>query len=305
MILPRDRGVGGTQRGSALKMERNVVVRTVNLTKVYRTFWGRPYVRALNKVNLEVYEGEIFALLGPNGSGKTTTMKLLLGIMFPTDGRVEVFGQSPRNVEIKKDVGFMPEESYLYRFLNADETLKFYANLMGLDAKSRKERIDHVLEVVGLTEARRRRTREYSKGMSRRIGMAQVLLKDPKLVILDEPTIGLDPMGAREMKDVILELKQRGKTVVLSSHLLADVQDICDRIAILHRGNLIKTDSVENLLTIEDTWEIVVKNLNDGTRQKVRHVILEGGGQLEKIGHPRESLESLFLKTIKEEEIEK
>jgi ABC-2 type transport system ATP-binding protein len=286
-------------------MNRNVVVRTVDLTKVYRTFWGKMYVRALNKVNLEVYEGEVFALLGPNGSGKTTTMKLLLGIMFPTEGRVEVFGKSPRTVEIKKDVGFMPEESYLYRFLNADETLSFYANLMGLDSKTRKKRIDEVLEMVGLIEARKRRTREYSKGMSRRIGMAQVLLKDPKLVVLDEPTIGLDPMGAREIKDVVLELKERGKTVVLSSHLLADVQDICDRIAILHRGDLIKTDSVDNLLTIEDTWEIVARNLNEGTRDRVRQVIQEGGGQLETIGHPRESLESLFLKTIKEEEVEK
>ena len=286
-------------------MNRNVVVRTVDLTKVYRTFWGKMYVRALNKVNLEVYEGEVFALLGPNGSGKTTTMKLLLGIMFPTEGRVEVFGKSPRTVEIKKDVGFMPEESYLYRFLNADETLSFYANLMGLDSKTRKKRIDEVLEMVGLIEARKRRTREYSKGMSRRIGMAQVLLKDPKLVVLDEPTIGLDPMGAREIKDVVLELKERGKTVVLSSHLLADVQDICDRIAILHRGDLIKTDSVDNLLRIEDTWEIVARNLNEGTRDRVRQVIQEGGGQLETIGHPRESLESLFLKTIKEEEVEK
>ncbi len=286
-------------------MNRNVVVRTIDLTKVYRTFWGKTYVRALNKVNLEVCEGEVLALLGPNGSGKTTTMKLLLGIMFPTDGRVEVFGKSPRNVEIKKDVGFMPEESYLYRFLNANETLNFYGNVMGLDKSARKKRIDEVLEMVGLTEARKRRTREYSKGMSRRIGMAQVLLKDPKLVVLDEPTIGLDPMGAREMKDVILELKERGKTVIMSSHLLSEVQDVSDRIAILHRGNLIKTDSVENLLTIADTWQIIAKNLNEGTREKVQEVIREGGGELEKIGHPRESLESLFLKTIKEEEIEK
>ncbi len=286
-------------------MNANIVVRTYDLTKVYRTFWGKTYVRALNKVNLEVKEGEIFALLGPNGSGKTTTMKLLLGIMFPTEGRVEVFGKSPRDVEIKKHVGFMPEESYLYRFLNADETLDFYGNLMGLDRKTRRNRIDEVLEMVGLTEARRRRTREYSKGMSRRIGMAQVLLKDPKLVVLDEPTIGLDPMGAREIKDVTLELKRRGKTVILSSHLLADVQDICDRIAILYRGDLIKTDHVENLLTIEDTWEIIVKNLKDETRQKVEDVIKQGGGHVQRVDHPRESLESLFLKTIKEKEIEK
>ncbi len=286
-------------------MEPNVVVKTIDLTKVYRTFWGKTYVRALNKVNLEVYEGEVFALLGPNGSGKTTTMKLLLGIMFPTDGRIEVFGKSPRSVEIKKDVGFMPEESYLYRFLNADETLNFYGNLMQMDRATKRKRIDEVLDMVGLTEARRRRTREYSKGMSRRIGMAQVLLKDPKLVILDEPTIGLDPMGAREIKDVVLGLKQQGKTVILSSHLLADVQDICDRIAILHRGDLIKTDSVGNLLTISDTWEIIAKNLNEQARERVRSTIQDAGGELERIGHPRESLESLFLKTIREEETEK
>jgi ABC-2 type transport system ATP-binding protein len=286
-------------------MNRNIVVRTVDLTKIYRTFWGKTHVRALNKVNLEVYEGEILALLGPNGSGKTTTMKLLLGIMFPTDGRVELFGKSPRNVEIKKDVGFMPEESYLYRFLNADETLRFYANLMGLDRKTANRRIDEVLDVVGLTEARKRRTREYSKGMSRRIGMAQVLLKDPKLVVLDEPTIGLDPMGAREMKDVVLELKRQGKTVILSSHLLADVQDICDRIAILHRGNLIKTDDVDNLLTVADMWEFVARNVGDESRQKIRRAIEDTGGEVVEIRHPRESLESLFLKTIKEEEVEK
>jgi ABC-2 type transport system ATP-binding protein len=230
-------------------------------------------------------------------------MKLLLGIMFPTEGKVEVFGKSPRDVEAKKHLGFMPEESYLYRFLNADETLNFYANLMGLSRTEKKRRIDEVLEAVGLTEARKRRTREYSKGMSRRIGMAQVLLKDPKLVILDEPTIGLDPMGAREIKDVTLELKKRGKTVILSSHLLADVQDICDRIAILHRGNLVTTDSVENLLTIEDTWEIVVRNLREDTRRRIEEVIKEGGGDLQRVGHPRESLESLFLKTIKEKDI--
>ncbi len=297
-------GEPALQEGNVDTMNRNVVVRTYDLTKVYRTFWGKTYVRALNKVNLEVYEGEIFGLLGPNGSGKTTTMKLLLGIMFPTDGRIEVFGRSPRDIAIKKDIGFMPEESYLYRFLNADETLDFYAKLMGLDRKTKNKRISEVLEMVGLTEARRRRTREYSKGMSRRIGMAQVLLKDPKLVVLDEPTIGLDPMGAREMKDVTLELKERGKTVILSSHLLADVQDICDRIAILHRGDLIKTDSVDNLLTIEDTWEIVAKNLNEEARRKVERTIRESGGELQKIGHPRESLESLFLKTIKEKDVE-
>ncbi|MCK5548619.1 MAG: ABC transporter ATP-binding protein, partial [Thermoplasmata archaeon] len=242
----------------------------------------------------------------PNGSGKTTTLKLLLGLMFPTSGRVRVFGQSPRSMKVKKDIGFLPEESYLYRFLNADEMLDFYGRLMGMDRKTRQRRIEEVLDLVGLKEARKRRTGEYSKGMSRRIGMAQVLLKDPKLVILDEPTIGLDPMGAKEMKDVIIRMKETGKTVILSSHLLMEIQNITDRIGILFRGDLIKVDSVDNLLTIGEKWTVNIKgDVSDEVREKVASVVKESGAQIESIDHPKESLESLFVKIIREKEMER
>ncbi len=283
-----------------------IVVQTEKLTKVYRTFWGRAQVQALRDIDLEVYEGEIFTLLGPNGSGKTTTLKLLLGLMFPTSGRVRVFGQSPRSMKVKKDIGFLPEESYLYRFLNADEMLDFYGRLMGMDRKTRQRRIEEVLDLVGLKEARKRRTGEYSKGMSRRIGMAQVLLKDPKLVILDEPTIGLDPMGAKEMKDVIIRMKETGKTVILSSHLLMEIQNITDRIGILFRGDLIKVDSVDNLLTIGEKWTVKIKgDVSDEVKEKVTSVVKESGAQIESINHPKESLESLFVKIIREKEMER
>src|SRR5437016_7008791 len=223
---------------TAADISSDIVIETRNLTKVYRDFWGRQKVRALSALDLEIRRGEIFGLLGPNGSGKSTTIKLLLGLLFPTSGQALVFGKDATEVTKNERVGYLPEESYLYKFLNAEETLDFYGRLFDMPASVREQRTNELIEMVGLNWARRRQLREYSKGMTRRIGLAQALINDPELILLDEPTSGLDPSGTREMKDMILRLRDKGTTVVMCSHLLADVQDVCDRIAILHQGEL-------------------------------------------------------------------
>src|SRR5215208_2742517 len=210
-----------------------------NLTKVYKDFWGRDKVRALDDLNLTIRRGEVFGLLGPNGSGKSTTLKLLLGLIFPTAGSASVLGYPAGSTAVNEKIGFLPEESYLYRFLNGEETLRFYGRLFKRDRRTLNRRVPELLDIVGLdAKARKRKLREYSKGMARRIGLAQALINDPDLILLDEPTTGLDPIGTREMKDLVLSLKAQGKTVLLCSHLLADVQDVCDRITILFRGKM-------------------------------------------------------------------
>lgn len=280
----------------------NLIIEARNLTKVYRDFWGRRKVDALRSLNLSVEPGEIFGLLGPNGSGKTTTMKLTLGLIFPTSGSVNVLGKPATDVAKNERIGYLPEESYLYRFLNAEETLDFYGRLFHLDRKTRRQRIDALIEQVGLQRARKRALREYSKGMTRRIGLAQALINDPELILLDEPTSGLDPLGTREMKDLILDLKQRGKTVILSSHLLADVQDVCDRIAILHMGELKEQGRVADLLRIQDMTEFKVRGLSESAQAEVLKTIEQLGGKLEYSGHPASTLEDLFLKIVRESE---
>ena len=212
------------------------VVQAVGLTKMFRDFWNRPKARAVNGIDFEIRPGEVVGLLGPNGSGKSTTVKMLLGLLYPSGGKVTVFGKSPRVVETKREIGYLPEESYLYKFLTAEETLDFFGSLFNLSAADRKQRIDQLLEMVGLSHARYRKVGEFSKGMARRIGLAQAMINDPAFLILDEPTSGLDPLGCREVKDLILALKKRGKTVLITSHLLSDVEDICDRVIILYGG---------------------------------------------------------------------
>jgi len=244
-------------------MDNESVIQIRNLTKVYRDFWGRKKVQALNSLSLDVKPGEVFGLLGPNGSGKTTTLKLLLGLLFPTEGEITVLGKPAHDVEKNERIGYLPEESYLYRFLNADETLDFYGRLFNMSAQVRKERKDQLIELVGLQQARRRQLKEYSKGMTRRIGLAQALINDPDLVLLDEPTSGLDPLGTRDMKDMILRLREQGKTVVMCSHLLADVQDVCDRIAILYSGELKVIGSVAELLQEQDETQILTTRLSE------------------------------------------
>ncbi len=280
--------------------EASVAVETKDLTKVYTDFWGRPRVPALHHLNLTIKKGEVFGLLGPNGSGKTTTIKLLLGLLFPTSGEARVLGKPAGSVATYQRIGFLPEESYFYRFLNAEETLHFYGQLFKLRGKQLRRKTDELIELVGLKEARKRRLKEYSKRMARRIGLAQALINDPELIFLDEPTSGLDPIGSREMKDLLLELGRRGKTVLLSSHLLADVEDICNRIAILHKGKLTKVGEVKELLTIKDITQIEIKNLSQNGLNAIKTVLDKDKGEINRIEHPTETLESLFLKTIEE-----
>src|SRR5678815_3296296 len=235
-------------------MADETVIETRALSKTYRDFWGRPKVRALKALDLEVKRGEVFGLLGPNGSGKTTTIKLLLGLLFPTEGQALIFGKDATDVSKNQRIGYLPEESYLYRFLNAEETLDFYGRLFDIDPDVRRRRAAELIETVGLGTDKKRILKEYSKGMTRRIGLAQALINDPDLVILDEPTSGLDPLGTRWMKDLILDLKAQGKTVLMCSHRLEDVQDVCGRIAILYNGDLQTLGQVSTL--VEDAQRL-------------------------------------------------
>ena len=280
----------------------DVIVETRNLSKVYRDFWGRAKVHALKALDLEVRRGEIFGLLGPNGSGKSTTIKLLLGLLFPSGGQAYLFGKDASDVRKNEQIGYLPEESYLYKFLNAEETLDFYGRLFDMPASVRKQRIPELIEEVGLTGAKKRQLKEYSKGMTRRIGLAQALINEPDLILLDEPTTGLDPIGTRWMKDKILKLRDEGKTIVMCSHLLADVQDVCDRIAILYQGELKEMGRVDSLLTVQDVTQIRARGLNQQAEDEIREVIQRHNGTLEGVEHPTTTLEELFLNIVRESE---
>jgi ABC-2 type transport system ATP-binding protein len=292
-----------TNREMGMCTPLDIVVETRNLTKVYRDFWGRQKVRALKALDLTVRRGEVFGLLGPNGSGKTTTIKLLLGLLFPTSGEAIMLGKSANDVGKNAKIGYLPEESYLYRFLNAEETLDFYGRLFSMSGAVRRQRVAQLISMVGLESARKRQLREYSKGMARRIGLAQALINDPELILLDEPTSGLDPIGTRNMKDLILDLKKQGKTVIMSSHLLADVQDVCDRIGILHQGELKELGRVEDLLNVSDQTEFRVSGLSDDAKKRITQIIEEDpNAKLLYSGNPATTLEDLFLRIIEESE---
>lgn len=276
-----------------------VVVAVRGLTKLFKDFWGRPKARAVDGVDFEVRRGEVFGLLGPNGSGKSTTVKMLLGLLYPTKGHIEVFGKSPRHVKTKSRIGYLPEESYLYRYLNSDETLDFFGNLFELPSDQRKQRTEQLLDMVGLNKARRRQVGEFSKGMQRRIGLAQALINDPELVILDEPTAGMDPLGCREVKDLILALARRGKTVILSSHLLADVEDVCDRVVIYYGGKIQAMGTLKELLATPDQVRITTPVLPRETMNRVLEVIRQDiSTDNVRIDNPTQNLESYFLGVV-------
>ena len=283
-----------------VETNEQAVVRTVGLTKTFRDFWLREKVTAVRELDLDIRPGEVYGLLGPNGSGKSTTLKLILGLMFPTGGRVSVFGKKPTDVATKNRIGFLPEESHLYPFLDARETLDYYARLFGQGRAERKRRIDMLLDMVGLTGVSYRRIGEYSKGMQRRIGMAQALINDPDLLILDEPTSGMDPMAARQFKDLISELSRRGKTVILSSHLLADMEDVCDRVGILFAGQLRSEGALSDLLSRSNLTQITTERLDDGTAERVRELLAAQGKQVLAVETPQDKLESLFLRIVRE-----
>jgi len=269
------------------------------LTKVFKDFWGRPKARAVDNVDFDVHRGEVLGLLGPNGSGKSTTVKMLLGLLNPTKGRIEVFGRSPRHVATKARIGYLPEESYLYRYLDSPETLDFFGNLFELPARDRRERTEQLLEMVGLAQVRRRTVGEFSKGMQRRIGLAQALINDPDLVILDEPTSGLDPIGCREVKDLILALARRGKTVILSSHLLADVEDVCDRVVIYYGGRIQAIGSLQQLLATPDQIRITAPLLPRETLEQALAILRrEAAEGTVRMDTPTQNLERYFLGVV-------
>ena len=282
--------------------DSGVVIESRNLSKIYRDFWGRKKVHALKSLDIEVRKGEIFGLLGPNGSGKSTTIKLILGLLFPTSGRVLVFDKDSSETSKNERIGYLPEESYLYKFLTADETLDFYGRLFDMSGAARKRRVDELIQLVGLQGAKHRQLREYSKGMTRRVGLAQALINDPDLILLDEPTTGLDPIGTREMKDLILALRDQGKTVLLCSHQLADVQDVCDRVAILHQGELKELGRVSDLLKVQDITEVHAEGLTDQAKAEIAEVIKRHGGTVKSIDNPTATMEDLFLNIVRESE---
>jgi ABC-2 type transport system ATP-binding protein len=276
------------------------IVAVRGLTKIFKDFWGQRKAVAVDNVDFEVRRGEVFGLLGPNGSGKSTTVKLLLGLLYPTRGHIEVFGHSPRHVPSKAHIGYLPEESYLYRFLDSHETLDFFGNLFDLPAAKRKERNEQLLEMVGLSKVRTRVVGEFSKGMQRRIGLAQALINDPDLVILDEPTAGLDPIGCREVKDLILALARRGKTVILSSHLLADVEDVCDRVVIYYGGRIHAQGPLRELLAKPDSVRITMPPLGRERMQKVLDLIRQDvAADKVQIDNPTQNLENYFLEVVR------
>jgi ABC-2 type transport system ATP-binding protein len=271
------------------------------LTKRFPLVWRRGWLVAVDSLDLTVRAGEVFGLLGPNGSGKSTTLKILLGLMRQSAGVCRLFGQEGSRPDARARVGLLPENPYFHRFLSGEETLRFYGRLCGMSGASLNERIPGLLRMVGLSDAGHRRLGTYSKGMLQRIGLAQALVHDPELVLLDEPTAGVDPLGARDIKDLIIELKRQGKTVVLCSHLLEHVEEVCDRIAILHQGRKLVEGSLDELLRSGDRCELEVAPLPGQTlvpNERMAELVQLGGGRLEAVRPLRRSLEQLFMEHL-------
>ncbi|MBS3733348.1 MAG: ABC transporter ATP-binding protein [Phycisphaerae bacterium] len=289
----------------AEQTQSDAVVRTIGLTKVFRDFWLREKVTAVEDLDLEIAREEVFGLLGPNGSGKTTTLKMILSLLLPTRGRIHVFDRPPTDVKIKAKIGFLPEDTYLYPFLDSRETLDYYGRLFHLPRGQRRRRIEMLLEMVGLGPMAYRRVAEYSKGMRRRLGLAQALINDPDLLILDEPTSGMDPIAARQFKDLILTLARRGKTVLLSSHLLADVEDVCDRVCVLYGGQRRALGRVEELLTRQGSTQIVTEQLDEPTLERIYALLDAAGRDVLEVTRPRDKLEALFMRIVDEARREK
>lgn len=273
-------------------------IETVGLEKTFRDFWRRPTVQAVKNLNLRVTQGSVFGLLGPNGSGKSTTIKMLLGLLHPTAGTITVMGCEPQNTAIKARIGYMPEVSYLHPFLTPRETLHYYASLFGIPRGEAEKRIRELLSMVGLAEVANRAVGGFSKGMARRTGLAQALINAPDLLILDEPTSGLDPVGNRDVKDLVRMLASQGTTVLMSSHLLADVEDVCDRVAILDRGVLKAEGKISELLRQPDAIRFVVEGADEQGAAEMRKMLEERSGRRVQQDFPSMTLESYFLQVI-------
>lgn len=270
-------------------------VRIENLTKIFPVPLRRQRVTAVRNISFEVRPGEVYGLLGPNGSGKSTTLKILLGLVTPNQGRAMIFGQDSRDYHSRRDVGFLPENPYFYKFLTAAETLRFYGKVCGMGGTILNKRIDELIHLVGLEDARDRRIGGFSKGMLQRIGLAQALIQDPRLVVLDEPTAGVDPAGSHQIRDLILDLKKRGKTVLLTSHLLEQVQEICDRVGIMARGEMIREGALADLVSVKNQTEFVIENATPEIRSQIEHLLQNTPAKLLSTRQPQRSLESVFL----------
>lgn len=268
-----------------------------NLVKDFPTSFRRQMLRAVDGVSLCIQPGEVYGLIGPNGSGKSTTMKALLGLVAPTAGTCAIFGKDSLKVDSRQDVGFLPENPYFYKHLSGVETLKFYGRLCGLGGRQLDDRIGELLALVDLESARDRRIGGYSKGMLQRIGLAQALIQEPRLVILDEPTAGVDPMGSRQIRDLIFKLRERGITVFLCSHLLEQVQEVCDHVGIIFRGKLVREGRLDDLIAIEDQTEIVLQDASPELVEEIQALVARhSGANCLRVGKPRTTLERLFLR---------
>jgi ABC-2 type transport system ATP-binding protein len=267
-----------------------------NLTKVYPVPFRRERVVAVRDLSLDVAAGQVYGLLGPNGSGKSTTMKIILGLVTATRGETHIFGRDSRETGSREQVGFLPENPYFYKFLTGTETLRFYGKLCGLRGAGFEKRIQELLEMVGLSDAADRRLGGYSKGMLQRIGLAQALVQDPRLLVLDEPTAGVDPAGSRDIRDLILQFKARGITILLCSHLLSHVQEICDRIGILHQGVLMQEGPLESLISIQSQTEVILENASPELLARIREEVARSGAQVIEERKPQTTLERFFLK---------
>ena len=275
-----------------------------NLTKDFAIGMRGMKLRAVEDLCLEVGDNEIFGLLGPNGSGKSTTIKIILGLLEASTGNCEIYGKPSKLVDARRSVGFLPESPYFYRYLTGRELVRYYARICMVARAEIDAAVDSVIKLVGMTEAADRRVGTYSKGMLQRIGLAQSLVHDPQLVILDEPTAGVDPLGSAAIAEIVRELKRRGKTILLSSHLLAQVEGLCDRVAILHRGKLVREGRVDDLVEEKDAESLVVQGLNAEARAAVEAEIKAQGGRLARVEKPKLSLDAYFLKEVHRREIE-
>ncbi len=268
-----------------------------NLVKDFKTSFRKQPLRAVDGVSIRIMPGEVYGLIGPNGSGKSTTMKALLGLVAPTAGQCAIFGKDSLKVDSRNDVGFLPENPYFYKHLSGAETLRFYGKLCGLKGKVLQDRVGELLALVDLEGARDRRLGGYSKGMLQRIGLAQALVQEPRLVILDEPTAGVDPIGSRQIRDLIFKLRERGITVFLCSHLLEQVQEVCDHVGIIFKGRMVKEGRLEDLIAIEDQTEIVLKDASPELISQITALVgATTGTSLVRTGKPRGTLERLFLR---------
>ncbi len=270
-----------------------------NLTKVYPIPFKRERVVAVRDLSLSVAPGQVYGLLGPNGSGKSTTMKIVLGLVPATAGTTEIFGHDSSLVESREEVGFLPENPYFYKYLTGAETLRFYGKLCGLRGAALRDRAGELLKLVGLEGAASRRLGGYSKGMLQRIGLAQALIQEPRLLVLDEPTAGVDPAGSREIRDLILAFKERGITILLCSHLLGQVQEICDRIGILHRGKLVCEGKLEDLISVENQTQLILENASPELLARIEADVAASGARLVEKSKPQTTLERFFLEVTK------